>query len=140
VSVYVYGLTYPGSDEVGYVGVSADPWKRHAEHCRSSFKTPVRKWIETLGERPGLVILDAVEGSVDIWAIGLEPERNWIARLRAEGHRLINKKGLPRSPEVREKIRQARLGRTHSQQTKQRISEAMILRSLEAEVYRAARR
>lgn len=91
--VLIYGLTYPGTDRVRYVGKTVrSPRKRHDEHIRDAFRKhrlPVHRWVRSLYER-GLWScmwhLERVPENED-WAAR---ERHWIEKLRAEGHDLLN--------------------------------------------------
>lgn len=92
-SVLIYALTYPGTDRVRYVGKTVrSPRKRHSEHIAAAMRNPrlpVHRWIRSLYERGSwscLWHLERVPESED-WAAR---ERHWIAKLRAEGHDLLN--------------------------------------------------
>ena len=91
--IAIYGLTHPRTGTVRYVGKSTqNVGHRLANHeykarsCRT--RTPVGFWIRGLigrGLRPKLIVLEVVRrGS---WQ---KAERRWIAKFRAEGHRLLN--------------------------------------------------
>lgn len=113
---YVYGLCEPYSDEVRYVGLTPRLKKRFQEHCHS-FKSGPRKsgWLRgllALGIWPEMVILDRSE------IRDLALESSWIARLRAEGHRLTNMEDV-----IRENLAEA-ASRPKPQATRAKISQA----------------
>ncbi len=92
--VLIYALTYPGTDRVRYVGKTVrSPRKRHNEHIAASMKAaprlPVHRWLKSLYRRgmwSCMWHLERVPEGQD-WA---ERERHWIAKLRADGHELLN--------------------------------------------------
>ncbi len=91
--ITIYGLAHPRTGTVRYVGkCTQDVSRRLANHeykARSGrARTPVGFWIRGLigrGLRPKLIVLEVVRrGS---WR---KAERRWIAKLRADGYRLLN--------------------------------------------------
>jgi hypothetical protein len=89
----IYGLAHPESGRVRYVGKCVTKLRvRLASHlykARSGrTRTPSGDWIRQLqhrGLKPTIVLLEeVVEGR---WQ---DAERRWIAKLRAEGRRLLN--------------------------------------------------
>lgn len=92
--VLIYALTYPGTDQVRYVGKTVrSPRKRHKEHIMAAMKDkprlPVHRWIRALYARgmwSCLWHLERVSEGED-WAAR---ERHWIAKFRREGHDLLN--------------------------------------------------
>ena len=82
-AIEIYGLTHPITEEVKYVGKSADIHKRYSQHIYSANKdtasTHLHKWIKGLlnqGLKPGIIVLEEVDE--DNWR---ERERYWIALL-----------------------------------------------------------
>lgn len=87
--MYIYGLRCPVSRQVYYVGSSVNPWGRYYTHVSRSHNKRLRQWVRALkkqGNRPELQILARV--FTDRW---LEIELEWIHKLAAEGHPLMNR-------------------------------------------------
>lgn len=89
----IYALTEPDDEATKrYVGQTADHLTpRLAGHLRLSGKRSGRAdWIRSVVERgtkPGIVLLEEIRGTRrDAYA----RETQWIQRLRAEGHQLLN--------------------------------------------------
>jgi hypothetical protein len=92
----IYGLSHPGRPGIPrYVGQAAVPLKQrlgqHLGLARGQSRcwhVPVYKWIRKLlrsGRAPTITAIERVRaGRLD------DRERYWIARLRQEGHRLLN--------------------------------------------------
>jgi len=88
----IYALVHPRTKRVRYVGkcITTLACRRgnHEYKARSGrAKTPVGVWIRDLqkkGLRPEIRLLEEVSSN---WMVA---ERKWIAKFRAEGHRLLN--------------------------------------------------
>jgi hypothetical protein len=90
----VYGVVETGSAEFRYVGLTTKTIRRrrleHFKNADRGMKTPFADWLRTHHSREDvffrsleLVMSDNLED------LG-HAEQQWIARLRAEGHRLLN--------------------------------------------------
>ena len=151
MTVFIYTLSDPRTNEVRYVGKTVNPKKRFHEHV-SPIKeqregTYKRRWTAALradGLKPTISIIDRIENSNDEdWQCR---ERFWISHYRRIGARLTNldsgglngKKmseeskekcrlihlGKKRTPEAREKMRVAQLGKKRSLESRIKQSEA----------------
>jgi predicted GIY-YIG superfamily endonuclease len=83
----VYVLRDP-SGEIRYVGVTANPVQRLKRHLREwrGKNTHRANWMRALiesGQKPTMEVVELAED----WS---EAERRWIAKLQAEGCRLVN--------------------------------------------------
>lgn len=84
---YIYTLTDPRDDLVHYVGKTNSPKRRNWEHCCKSKAKEYSPWHEELvafGLKPILEVVEEVSGN------GIIQERQWIEKLRAAGHPLVN--------------------------------------------------
>lgn len=80
---YIYGLK--GLDELFYyVGITKDPKRRECEYLLYPTKVHacIYEWYNDLAQPPKFVILQRLATFVD--------EQRWIARLRKDGHPLLN--------------------------------------------------
>jgi GIY-YIG catalytic domain len=150
-AVYIYALLDPRSNEVRYVGKTNNPVKRKNNHSSPSqaelHGRAKNKWVielREIGLRPEFKILE--ECDENNWN---ERERFWIAHYggirkllnarlggeivppaSAETYKLLADKtrGIPRTPEVVEKLRNAwqtiRKGYRHSEETIKKIRKA----------------
>lgn len=84
MSYFVYALTDPRTDEIRYIGKSANPAQRLASHASRSGAVAVRNWIKSVGA-PGMRIL----GEFANETFALVEEQTWIRKLHATG-RLLN--------------------------------------------------
>lgn len=142
--VYIYILKDPNTNEIRYVGKASDVVVRLKEHIRKSKLTKTHKnnWIQSLiklDKLPMLEIVDIVP--IDNWG---EHEQNWIDFFKLTGANLTNianggrggnlgeivnkkiseaKKGFKHSIETKEKIKNYRLGKTHTIETLNLFSE-----------------
>lgn len=127
---YIYLLIDPRSDEVRYVGMSHNPGARLLGHIGESRRRNTHKhaWIRSLaklGLTPRQEILDAVPHGTDWQTV----ERAYIAGAKEAGYRLTNLTAggegvVELDPEVKERIRQKRLGRKDTPETIARKSAA----------------
>lgn len=90
IPVFIYALTEPDSGVVRYVGKSSNPHGRVASHMAKSAARAVRNWIESLGCRPGLVILHRVDPGCDADT----EERRYIEHFREHGQ-IVNDGRVP---------------------------------------------
>ena len=84
----IYGLVDPFTDEIRYIGQSADPEKRLIDHLYAKNNVAKAQWIFTLrsaGVRPQLVFLELVDSDE-----ADESECWWILRGRKLGWNLFN--------------------------------------------------
>lgn len=128
----VYGL-YSLTGELRYIGqtiMSAE--RRLAKHLAThSLKQPshVARWLAGMverGERPRVSALAYADSQAELDRLEIE----WIRDARASGLRLTNicpgggtSLGVKRSPETREKLRAARLGKPLPPETRRKMSE-----------------
>lgn len=127
--------------EIRYVGITVheDVKKRftsHLEKTKSGVNRPVNDWIKKYDD-----IVIAKVSSPLTWEDACMEEIALIAKLRLEGHRLLNMTkggdgsvGIKDSEETRKKKSLAQTGRIVSQETRDKISKANTgkKRSLEA--------
>ena len=90
----IYGVHAVGSTEYRYIGLTTKTiLRRRSEHFKNAergFKTPFADWLRKHPSRED-VYFESVElvMSDDLEDLG-RAEQQWIARLRADGHRLLN--------------------------------------------------
>ena len=134
MTTHIYTLSDPETNDPRYVGKTIlEPSRRLQQHLRQK-ENPrenkrKRNWILQLAAKdlvPVQEVIEIVEG--DRWA---EREIYWIALHRFEGCDLLNMtdggEGVPgrvASQETCEKMRLAMTGKTHSDETKKKISDA----------------
>lgn len=143
--VFIYGLTDPESGAIRYIGKSTRPVERLTNHMNDRSRCHRTNWLREIkarGQRPGMVILERVDGAWP-WQ---ESERFWIAYARSNGWPLTNNtsggdgvpdlptesrariastwKGRKHKTDSIEKMRAASAGRKHSNETKARMSAA----------------
>jgi DNA-binding transcriptional regulator YiaG len=125
--ICIYGLIDPETKGIRYIGQSERPAERLTNHCNESTVNHRTNWIKGLLSRdlrPGLVILEMVDGDKD-WC---EAERRWIALGKSLGWDLTNGteggdgvSGLPE--ETRARMRKTWLGRKHRPESIAKMSE-----------------
>ena len=85
---HVYSLSDPRDGAIRYVGKSLDPWRRLYTHRSKWAAGSVRKWVtEIFPLEPKLEILERLGESA---TEAMLAERNWIAKLRESGAKLLN--------------------------------------------------
>ncbi len=128
--VYIYALIDPRTKLVRYVGQTSNLKERYYQHCSSTTlrKTYVGCWLKSLWRLEIKPILEVL--SVETEETWKQGEKFWIAYFRRLGCSLTNltdggdgTRGIVRSSEFREKIRQANLGKRHTAKTKKKMSE-----------------
>jgi hypothetical protein len=117
----IYALIDPVSEQVRYIGQTTYdvPSKRLAAHLAPSMlrkHSYLARWLKGIvdrGMRPEMVLIDVAYDQAELDRLEIE----YIASYKANGNRLVNLSeggggpwGVPKSPETREKIRQAQLG------------------------------
>lgn len=123
--VYFYGLCDPDTEEIRYIGKSIRPFQRAINHLNDRSRCHRTNWIQSLlsqGKEPKIKILGSIRGNVR-WQ---EWEKWWIAVGKSRGWRLTNSTsggdGVPDlPPEIRERIRQASIGRTQTSEQRAKI-------------------
>jgi hypothetical protein len=87
----IYALVEPDTETVRYVGQTADHLhQRRADHLRVRGTSARANWLRSLiaqGTRPRIVLLEEVTGTR---RNAYAAETQWIRKLRAEGHPLVN--------------------------------------------------
>jgi DNA-directed RNA polymerase specialized sigma24 family protein len=136
--VCIYALIDPRTDEVRYVGKTVNLQERMWNHCApkrlARSKAWKDRWIAQLiavGLHPRVLVLE--EADPDDWEA---VEQRWIRYYRESGARLTNVTdggeglhGLKRGPmpeAQRELLRQAKLGRKLSPETREKCARALI--------------
>lgn len=127
-TVYIYGLYDPRDGRLRYIGKTIHPRTRLAAHCNENGNFHRGMWIKelrSLGLKPTMEILEEIRGNWP-WQ---ESEVFWIARMRSEGADLTNNTtggdgahGL--HPDAVAKMRATWMGRTHSPESRLKISAA----------------
>lgn len=128
VMIYIYGLCCPETKQIRYIGKTIRPKGRLRDHINDKSKTHKVNWIKSLkakGLTPSMVILETLEDGAN-WE---EAEIRWIQQGKNNGWDLVNGTtggdGVPNlSKESRERIRQAWIGRKHTEETKRKLSKA----------------
>lgn len=128
VGIYIYGLIDPVTNRIRYIGKSTRPRGRLSDHCNERSPCHRTHWIQSLlaqGKRPLLIVLERLAADADWQAV----ERQWIAFGREQGWPLVNGTdggdgvcGL--SPEARERIATAWIGRRHRAESLAKIGRA----------------
>ncbi len=134
---WIYGL-HDGSGEIRYVGMTVGRlWERRRAHRKRARKgDPTRRgeWIRAVLAAGGDIVITALAHGDWTQSEAWELEREWIARLRAEGNDLTNMtsggagaRDLP--PELRARISEkssaALRGRTRDPRIGAAISESL---------------
>lgn len=126
----VYALADPCTQEIRYVGKTLKPVRiRFREHLRSSNKTHVSYWINSLPIPPIVFLLEHNPTDLSV------AERYWVLTLRGLGFRLTNMTdggdgtvGYHFSEETKAKMSASLKGKSHSQtpETRARISASKL--------------
>lgn len=121
---YIYSLKHPITNEVRYVGKTTSPNRRYKEHIYKLNKTDHKtNWIKSLlldGLKPIMCIIEECIGE---WE---DREKYWITQFNNLTNLSDGGGKCSMSDEVKEKIRQANLGKVLSEETKAKISEANL--------------
>lgn len=134
----IYGLLDPRTEELRYIGRSSSGLTRPSMHWVPSKiqtdKTHKGNWIRSLlraGLLPKITVLETFRSATPL----NEAEQKWIQRWKTKGAKLTNGTiggegitGWKHTPEAREKIRLALIGRPMSEKARQTISKAMRTR------------
>lgn len=81
MTIYIYGLIDPFTNDVRYIGKSIRPDGRLRDHCNDRSSCHRTHWIQSVlakGDKPRLVILEGLADNADWQAI----ERKWITYAR----------------------------------------------------------
>lgn len=89
MSIYIYTLTDPTTNEVRYVGKTNNPDVRLAGHLTSLDNEDKRVWLQSLLAKGYKPIMDIIEIHEDD-ASASTAENKWIVTYRDEGNRLTN--------------------------------------------------
>lgn len=86
---YIYTLDCPDTNEIRYVGKTANPKKRYYEHCYEKTKTYKNNWLKSLlknNKKPLLSIIDEYDSEEECY----KAEIYWIAQFKQWGFKLTN--------------------------------------------------
>jgi hypothetical protein len=81
----IYALCEPGTEVIRYVGKTINLEQRYREHCKKNNGTLKSKWVSSLSEKPGVIVLDEV--GIEILH---QTETYWIHQCKAWGFDLVN--------------------------------------------------
>lgn len=129
----IYALIDPRDNAIRYVGktfrTAHRRLRRHLASCYLNGKTHKERWLRTLvalGVQPIITVIETCTSSADL----SKRERFWIAHYRAVGAALTNATdggdgvGYKHTPESKERIRVALIGRSFSREHRLRIGLA----------------
>jgi lambda repressor-like predicted transcriptional regulator len=86
----VYALGDPRTDEIRYIGIAQDVYKRYAQHLNSPhYNGEKNSWMEEIKELGMLPTLITLEDDVDKGII-FDRENYWIQHYLAQGAPLVN--------------------------------------------------
>jgi hypothetical protein len=93
--ITIYALLEPDSDEVRYVGRTANhPWQRYSQHLMGVDRA-TKLWVRALRPRHKVPAMKILEEEVSSEVAGIR-ERHWIAYYRGQGAHLLNYHHNPR--------------------------------------------
>ena len=129
MTIYIYALVDPFTEETRYIGKTIRPKERLQNQCNERSNTHRCHWIQSViqkGSRPQQIILEELPDGSD-WQ---SREKYWIAYGRKVGWPLTNGTDggdgvVNLTPDSREKIRRAWLGRKHTPESRRKMSEAI---------------
>lgn len=129
----IYALVDPLTEEMRYIGKSTRPHERLVNHCNDRSSCHRTHWIQSVvaeGQRPIIHVLEVVDDG-NSWQ---DAERGWIAYGHSQGWPLTNGTDggdgvVNLSPESRERIRAAWVGRNHSPESRKKMSDANLGRT-----------
>ena len=90
---YIYGLHLEGEDEIRYVGSTIRPVVRLWQHLHGENQEKVEERIEWVRTNRNDLRMKLLETGTENRR---ETEQRWIAKLRSEGHRLLNRRRATR--------------------------------------------
>lgn len=128
MTIYIYALKDPFTDEIRYIGKSVRPKERLTNQCNEHSDTYRCHWIQSVikqGKKPVQIILEELLPDSD-WQ---KSEREWIAYGRSQGWPLTNTTdggdGVPGlSGESKERMLKTWLGRKHKPESLLKIGSA----------------
>ena len=128
MTVFIYALIDPFTDEVRYIGKTIRPHERYVNQMNEKSNTHRCHWIQSLiakGTKPKQLILEAMPDSCDWKPI----ERRWIKEAKRIGWNLTNGTSggdgvQDLSPEVKAKMASTWIGRKHTEESKKKIGQA----------------
>lgn len=146
VTVFIYTLTDPRTNEVRYVGKAVNIKRRLNEHLFRDKGCHKWNWLQQLvteGLRPTVSIIDVIENSDDTdWQAR---EVYWIAHYRRIGAPLTNldsggRRGKCMSAESRRKCSEASRGRVKSVETREKLRLINLGRKMPREAVEKSRK
>lgn len=123
--IYIYTLSHPETNEVRYVGKTINTKRRYKQHLYDKRGSHKGSWVKSLrkeGLKPVLTILETCE---DNWQ---EREIYWISQYdNLTNHSIGGGVDYVRttSEETREKMRQAQLGKSKTEEQKKKIGSSV---------------
>lgn len=121
----IYAITADG-EEYRYVGLTTAPLKRreyeHRLHARIYQRTPIHHWLNKHPEAVFVVLEDGLEDTALDSA-----EVHWIAKLKTEGHSLLNLTGGGRNAYTLDEDVKKRMSETTSRTQKLSADRAKAL-------------
>lgn len=131
--IYIYTLSHPITNEVRYVGKTINIKRRYKQHLYDKRPSHKASWVQLLRKnnlKPILIIIEVCD--ITNWE---EREIYWISQYdNLTNHKLGGNGGSDyirtTSDETRKKISEAHLGRTLSSEHKEKIKKNSIKRKI----------
>ena len=129
--IYIYTLSHPITNEVRYVGKTINIKRRYKQHLYDKRGTHKASWVKSLRKDGLKPILNILEECTDNWQ---EREIHWISQYDNLTNHSIGGGGVDysrtTSEETREKMRQAQLGKTLTEEHKRKIGSSVSKKNL----------